>query len=651
MYDSPLAIQSFAEFSEREKQLLVCWDDYLTKKKVPSGLRSLISSSWKRCERMRVSPLQTQVQVVSDQYDLLQKKVENKLLLEVAMPFMEEIFLHFPTEKIISAVLTDACGVIIEIKANQKSLSTAESHTFFQGADWTEGSAGTNAIGTALATGQPTQVFGAEHFCWAWHPWVCSAVPIRDPLTNKILGILDISGEKGLVLAHDLYYLVSQVGKIEHNLTLHLTQENALTLQTLTDSMGDPFVVIDVNGTVKRSNVPAKMMLDLKEESILFNILEWAADPLEWRERLSNIFEEKLRSRNGTAWVAKFYPYKIAGKLFGSMVLFKKEWSQRIQTSVGHVARFHFSDLVTQHPSMLNLIEVAKKAAFSDQTVLITGETGTGKEVLAQAIHNHGSRREGPFVAVNCGAIPEELLASELFGYEKGAFTGANRQGKKGKFLLADKGTILLDEIGDLPLKVQTYLLRVLEERMVHPLGRERPIPVDVRVIAATHKDLEQELRKGNFREDLYFRLKVIHFQLPPLRRRKQDLPLLVDRMVAQLTKGKRKPSVDPAAMRVLEAYHWPGNLRELRNVLDRALFYAENRIGLEHLPKEIVEQARDREAVWIMSSWKEKREPLDEREKLLWALEATRWNITQTARILNVSRMTVYRWMKRYGL
>lgn len=644
-----LAVPSFTQFKEKDEQLVISREQYLLKNEVPDTVREVILSSWKRCKQLNVNPNWSKAQLVYfNERQLLEKKEENEFLLKMAAPVLEEMLKSSFCENLLF-VLCDPQGVILDGKGPGYGWRRAEPHHFVPGADWSEKSAGTNAIGTALASDQPTQVFAAEHFCEALQSYVCSAAPIKDPLTNKTLGVLDITGEKETIEAHNLQYVISQAKKIEHHLTLLLEKENVMTLKAIADAFEEPFVVIDINGVVKRSNQPAMKVLSIHEGVNISNSFYDPLDPTRLQELLNRSGEEKLRFHNGNRWVAKFYPYKIDGNLLGGMVVFKKDQKKtKIFVSKRFPTRYQFSDIITKHPPLIDLLEMAKKAAFSDKTVLITGETGTGKEMLAQSIHAHGSRRQGPFVGVNCGAIPKELLASELFGYEKGAFTGAQAQGKKGKFLLADQGTILLDEIGDLPLSLQVSLLRVLEERHIYPLGGEKPIPVDVRVIAATNKDLEKEVERGNFREDLYYRLNVIHFHLPPLRERLEDLPLLIKKMVCD-AKGREIP-IEPEVMETLMKYEWPGNVRELKNVLDQALFYAEDRIGMEHLPKRIVDKVFNRKKIPEKEP-PQKEKQLDERDQLLRVLEKTRWNITRTARILNVSRMTVYRKMKRYGL
>ena len=268
-----------------------------------------------------------------------------------------------------------------------------------------------------------------------------------------------------------------------------------------------------------------------------------------------------------------------------------------------------------------------------------------GKELLVQSIHSFGPRSRQPFVAVNCGAIPKELMASELFGYEGGAFTGAKAKGKKGKFLLANKGTIFLDEIGELPLDIQVYLLRVLEEREIVPVGGNEVIPIDVRVVCATHKDLEEEVRKGNFREDLFYRLKVISLTLPPLRERKEDIPLLVEKF---LLLEKNSFQLSDEALALLMEYDWPGNIRQLKNCIEQAIFYTESSVILpKDLPKEI---SSGHHRVASMQKV-ETIQPKMDLETLSDILLKTKGNVTRTAKALNISRMTVYRKIKQYDL
>jgi transcriptional regulator with PAS, ATPase and Fis domain len=290
-------------------------------------------------------------------------------------------------------------------------------------------------------------------------------------------------------------------------------------------------------------------------------------------------------------------------------------------------------------------VEYAKKVADSRSTILITGESGTGKELFAQAIHNESARRDEPFVAINCGAIPRELIESELFGYDDGAFTGARRGGKPGKFEIADGGTLFLDEIGDMPLDMQVKLLRAIEDGVVTRIGGSRPIPVDVRIIAATNKDLEQEVRKGNFRKDLYYRLNVIPLRLPPLRERKDDIPILIEYFMKRISRrlNKKPVEIPENIMKALTEYNWPGNIRELEN-------FVEFVINSEGIIPVLVEEKFSMNITLDRDLPNNSLEAA-EKEHILRVLELNGWNIASAARELGIGRNTLYRKIKKYNL
>jgi two-component system, NtrC family, response regulator AtoC len=308
-----------------------------------------------------------------------------------------------------------------------------------------------------------------------------------------------------------------------------------------------------------------------------------------------------------------------------------------------------FRDLVSKAPAMQAVFELARVAARSQSTILIQGESGTGKELLARAVHAESPRSGGPFVAVSCAALAETLLESELFGHERGAFTGAVGR-RKGKFEAAHGGTLFLDEIGDVSLKLQLDLLRVLEERRFDRLGGNETVEVDVRIVAATNRDLKRAVEAGRFREELYYRLNVIPITLPPLRERREDIPLLVDHFVERLTieMNRHVDGVSADAMRVLIAYAWPGNVRELRNVLERAVVVATSNtirpsdLGLVSTPSEPTENGHGAE----MPSLEEV-----ERRHVAEVLRRTGSNVSQAARILGIDRVTLYNKIKKYQL
>ena len=323
-------------------------------------------------------------------------------------------------------------------------------------------------------------------------------------------------------------------------------------------------------------------------------------------------------------------------KIIEENIMLKEQISKRVR----------YQDLIGASSCMQELFEIIEEVASVDSPVLIRGETGTGKELVAKAIHAKSERKFGPFVAINCGAFPENLLETELFGYEAGAFTGAVKT-RKGRLELAHGGTLFLDEIGEIPLKMQVDLLRVLEEKRFQRIGGRDFISIDFRFISATHKNLEEEIKRGAFRKDLYFRLNVIEIEVPPLRERKEDIPLLAQHFLARFRKETNKPvnALSKDALLFLQSYEWPGNVRELENAIERAVVLAKGTVltkkdfsfltkGFEGIDEQ---ECKSLEAV-------EKRHI----EKILHECE---WNISKAARILEINRTTLHNKIKKYNL
>ena len=306
--------------------------------------------------------------------------------------------------------------------------------------------------------------------------------------------------------------------------------------------------------------------------------------------------------------------------------------------------QYEYEDIIGRSEAMQEVFSMIKAVTDTNATVLITGETGTGKELVARAIHSNSSQRYGPFVATSCGALPETLLESELFGYEKGAFTGADRT-KKGRFELANEGTLFLDEVGDISMKTQIRLLRVLQEKSFSRLGGTEQIKVDVRLVSATNRDLVAAIEEGSFRSDLYYRLNVVSIQLPPLRERIDDVPLLAAHFINKYNVefNKKFDRVDRKAMDLMMDYHWPGNVRELENVIERALVIDQGpQMMVKHLPfcnieSPLTEEPRSLQEV--------------ERSHIEKMLQRNDWNIAKTARLLNIDRSTLHKKIKKFGL
>jgi transcriptional regulator with PAS, ATPase and Fis domain len=380
----------------------------------------------------------------------------------------------------------------------------------------------------------------------------------------------------------------------------------------------------------------------------------------------------------GRKVIVNNYPIKLGEKTIGAvgkMIFHNLEAFVTLQRKIGELestirryeleirkiyrARYTFDDAIGNSTKLRHAKDAAKRLAASASPILLMGESGAGKEIFAHAIHQASPRKDRAFVRVNCASIPNELFESELFGYKAGAFTGALKSGKQGKFELAHRGTIFLDEIGEMPLALQAKLLRVLQEKEIEPLGSEGPRMIDFRVIAATNRDLEERVRDGYFRRDLFYRLNVISFQLPSLREMKEDIPTLAEHFMVKLNgqMGSSVLEIDPEVMEIFRGYDWPGNVRELENVMERALALCQGpTLKPEHLPENILQGA-------MASAFKEpKRQELDggllqvaasnvQKEQLLAALQRTGGNRTEAAALLNIHRTTLYFRLRKYGL
>lgn len=344
------------------------------------------------------------------------------------------------------------------------------------------------------------------------------------------------------------------------------------------------------------------------------------------------------------------YPiFDEKGNIIGAIDIFRSiERSRELANTIaGHQAFFMFDDIVGESVNLKEIINLAKTFSKSNESILIFGETGTGKELFAQSIHNYSNRRRKPFVALNCANLPNELIDSELFGYEEGAFTGARKGGKPGKFELANGGTLFLDELGEMQIDIQAKLLRVLETMCINRIGGNKPINVDVRIIAATNKNLEEMVQEGKFRRDLYYRLKVLCLEIPPLRERGEDILLLADYFVKKLvSKGnKYVKGIDNRAKEMLMKHSWQGNIRELENVISRSMLICEG----DWITEKTLFMAGFKEPIYENII---KKEPLKiSKDILVDILNANRGNKKKTAQILGISRPTLYKFLKKYGL
>jgi two-component system, NtrC family, response regulator HydG len=444
--------------------------------------------------------------------------------------------------------------------------------------------------------------------------------------------------------------------------------------KAIINTMNDGLMVVSPDGTILMVNEAFEKIMGYDREELigrscaLLHCDTCAAARSGGKDKWCDLFEQEAATRKPCMFMRKDGSYvhllknaallrDEAGHLLGAVetltdiseIAQRDEKIQELSRLVDTTGDFH--GLVGKSPLMQQVFELTGKAAQSEAPVIIYGDSGTGKELVAHAIHTLGPRRDGPFITCNCAALNEALLESELFGHVKGAFTGAYTH-RQGRFEAAHQGDIFLDEIGDIPAAIQVKLLRVLETKQFERVGDHRPITTDVRIISATHRDLESLVAEGAFRGDLFFRINIIPIHLPPLRERLEDIPLLVDHFLGRLRQagGKAITGVEREAMKALLEYHWPGNVRELKGALDYAAVIAEEGpIAPEHLPPK-VRGARLPEA----SPEKPHLTPgpeTDEKTALIAALRQTRGNQSQAAALLGVSRVTVWHRMKKYGI
>jgi len=622
-----------------------------------------IAESWARCRALGYDPELAPAIAVIDPEDLEWRVAQNRDLLTVALPILDELQALVQDLGFLT-LLTDSDGVILEMLSGGTLRDAGSEGNLRPGGIWREEQAGTGAIGLVVRSGQPVQVVGTEHYFHRDHDLTCSAAPIFNH-DNRLLGILNVSGPMRDAHLHTLSLVVvaskaitNQLRVEEDHRQIWLANEY---LRTVINSVSDGIVAIDSNGIIKEINPEAANILatdsflakgrDIQEfvgKQPLFKRVVAEGKPV-------TDIEATMETRRGyTKCHISAKPISLSnGKVVGAVATLKemKKLQKVVNQITGAEARFNFANILGQSSAMQRAIHLAQVAARNMHTVLLQGESGTGKELFAQAIHN-ASISGQPFVALNCAAIPETLIESELFGYEGGSFTGASRNGRPGKFELANDGTIFLDEIGEMPLNIQAVLLRVLQERSVVRIGGHRSVPVNARVIAATSKDLAVEVPKGNFRQDLFYRLNVFEIRIPPLRERSGDIAELVDHLVAGFS-ARFSKSVSGVSLPVLKrlcAYHWPGNVRQLENVVERAISLVEgNIIEEQHLPDFLFAESHKPVDEFSLDGKPSNIEGV-EKEAILEAVRNCEER-QQAAKSLGISRSTLYRRLKRYRL
>ena len=638
------------------------------------GVRKEIIDSWFRCKFSAVEHEGLYQHPKLNAFELNASKENHADLLKVANPFMANVYKFIKGTGFV-VVLTDESGHILELFADNDVHTNDLTRNFILGSSWKEIDAGTNAIGTSIIMKEAIQISGAEHYRKQHHNLTCSAAPIFD-VAGKLIGIINISGPCESSHVHTLGMVVEAADAIMAQ--FRIENKNKLLalanrkLVKFFNMVSDGVLMIDAANIITGMNPAAETILGYEKTNCIgesiFSFINTRFTKRETQFSFGESFSFKeciVQSHNGPLeCIISSEPfYDFSDRVDGCFVTLKpiKQVQKLLNRYSGYMASLEFNDIVGNSSAMKEVIHLAKVSANNDSNILLTGESGTGKEIIAQAIHNLSPQASAPFVPLNCAAIPRELIGSELFGYEEGAFTGAKRGGKPGKFELASGGTLFLDEIGDMPLEHQTVLLRAIQEKKIVRIGGDKLLPVDVRLICATNKDLMAEVDRGTFRRDLYYRLNVMSILMPPLRERKDDITLLFDHFLSKMCANRSQTiSVDPQVYDAIRIYSWPGNVRELQNVVERAINLSENgRINLLNLPEYIMvntehainSSSNDHKNLKMCREESRRESKEIEKKRIINLLNLYAGNVSKVANEMDISRKTLYNKMKEYTI
>ena len=609
----------------------------------PQGCDPSIIRSWQRClEDYHLDPAQNIAPTVLEHSRILEGRERLQQVLQIAGHEMNS--LHQQLSGAGHAVLlTDARGVILNCITAPTERKVFEHAGLWLGADWSEAREGTNGIGTCLVERQALSIYQDEHFRGRHTGLTCSASPVFDP-HGELLAVLDVSSARHEASRQSQFHTMALVylsaKTIESSYFLRQYEHQwLLRFHLQAESVGlfsEGMLAFDGDGVICGVNQSGLNLLGQTRSGLLGqavdSIFDCSADELFARASVQATASWPLRSRDGRLLFAALRGQPRAIPVWVA------------PAPAPAPVRVPAGGICLGDETLQSDFRRALRVFERDVPLLINGETGSGKEAFAKAVHQASLRASKPFVALNCASIPESLIESELFGYRGGSFTGARKEGMQGKLQQADGGTLFLDEIGDMPLVLQTRLLRVLEDRVVVPIGGE-PQTVDVRIVSATHRNLLERVADGSFREDLYYRLNGLEVGLPALRER-TDKSQLLDFLLAQEAGGQRL-TISPAARQALLHFQWPGNVRQLRNVLRtlaalceaEVIEFGDLPVAIRQVPLKPLPPCSDN--------------PLEDAEKLalLAALEQQRWHMTQTAAQLGVSRNTLYRKLRRHGI
>ena len=588
-----------------------------------------ISESWHRCKQANVNPHMNKGQKVLSSNIFREQKKKSEIFLDIALPQIQNMRKTID-ELQMMALLIDPDGYVLSLSGNKQTLKRAKHINFIEGVKWTEAAVGTNAIGTALEIEEAIMISGTEHYSVVSHSWSCAAAPIHND-DGKLIGILDFSCPIEFSHPYMLGMVTSIAHAIERECSIRVHQNELHLIHRFLD-------VIDSDEQVVICN--HRDVIVSASKSVRERVTNWSRMKLE--DLVHHGLETKLE-----------IPVYSNERMIGKCMYLKENKQMNTYSAFTFIKGITFPGVTGTSKAFQHTLEEIKLVSPTDASVYVCGETGVGKEYVARAIHENSPRKDGPFIAVNCGSLPKELMESELFGYAEGAFTGARRQGYKGKFEQANGGTLFLDEIGEVPPEMQVALLRVLQERTITPIGSSKEVPVNIRIITATHKDLLRLVEEGKFRQDLYYRLHVYPLYVPSLIERKEDIPYFIQHFCEQ----KNWNVVFPKSIYNQFLQHtWPGNIRELVNALERIYILSQGREIYEKQVAFLIQTMMGNQQQLELQVENKTEHTLNFREKIqrdsmIEALQKTNGNVSLAAKLLDVPRSTFYKRMQKYKL
>jgi len=646
------------KFMENDRMKDV-WLNFHANGIIDDNLPDKIVDSWLRSKEMGVDPIEAYLGRESysdEQLQMFLKK--NESIIKIAQPVLEELFSLFNNENFMVTLIDENYYVLSVQQSKESSMETIFKELIKPGICFSENIVGTTAYSLCERTSQTEVVSGYEHYCKEYSNLMCIATPIYDD--NKIVAFLGtVSMLKNP--SENLKVVLSIISKMISNSIKKLKVEGELVKKTylhslIVDAASDGMLTVDNNGIITFIN-PAGMRILKVDRNVIGKHITEGVDfeptilhVLKTQEGYKDK-EFRLESKSGIIHFVKtaIIMRDDKGAMIGVLDIFRSinEVKYMINKMTGAHAKYSIENIVGESSEIQSIKKMIKLAGMNESVVLLQGEIGTGKELIARAIHTYGPRSEGPFIDINCTALPRNLIESELFGYEESSFTGTNKNGYPGKFEMANGGTLLIDEITDMPLDIQIKLLKVLTRKSIVRIGGFKEIPIDVRVIATTNKNLKQMLKEKNFIKDLYYQISVIDIIVPPLRNRGYDIDLIANYMLEQhnLVNGTQKV-ISKEVINTFHNWDWPGNVRELESSIECAYYLCEgDLIELAQFQNKFNKDIIDLEDYSILTIRQA------EMNAVKRALEFTKGNVSKAAELLDIGRNTLYNKIRTYGL